>query len=138
MVILYSIFLFLMGVQASASIIINKPASLTPMFEKLQKYQEKLGVYGLLFAVVYGISMLDKLGTLRTMPSQFFMGVFSAAIAFGLGLLFGYDAVCRNLKDTSGGCYQKLDRYRQFIVRYQIPVGLIGAALGVLTFIANV
>ncbi len=138
MVIIYSVILFLMGVQASASIITAKPPSLAPMFERLVKYQEKLGVYGILFAVVYGISLLDKLGMLRTVPLQFLLCLLSAAVALGLGLLFGYDTVLRNIKDTSGTCFQKLEKYRQLIIRFQIPVGLLGAGLGVLTFIANV
>ncbi len=138
MVIIYSIILFLMGGQASSSVITVKPPSLAPMFDRLVKYQERLGVLGILFAVVYGICLLDKLGTLRTIPSQFFLGLLSAAITLGLGLLFGYDAVLRNLKDTSGKCYQKLEQYRRFIIRFQIPIGLLGAALGLLTFIANV
>lgn len=138
MVIIYSVILFLMGVQASASIITVKPPSLVPMFDRLVKYQERLGVLGILFAVVYGISLLDRIGTLSTIPSQFFLGMLSAAIALGLGLLFGYDAILRNLKDTSGTCFQKLEQYRQFTIRFQIPIGLLGAALGVLTFIANV
>lgn len=138
MVILYSIVLFLMGIQASASIIADKPKSLVPLFDGVSKYKERIGVAGLLLSVVYGISLLDKLGNISTMPSQFFLGLFSSLIAFGLGLVFGYDAVCNHLKDTTGGVHQKLDRYRQFVMRHQIPVGLVGAALGVLTFIANI
>ncbi len=115
----------------SALIIKNKPNA-KELIDKLTPYQGwigfVLGVWGIweLIGCITGMSMLS------TFPLRWVMWLICGIADFSMGMILGFGLISKYVFRGNATAIEKGEALRMKLVNYQIPIGFLGIASGVL------
>lgn len=138
---LFSIILFLLGVLGLepwlAAKISAKAPRYYPYLQRVTQYREAIGILGLVFGFVAFVMWLDTIAVFAVAPGVVLLGLAHVVLMIALGLIFGLEAVRRNLRDTSSMLFTRLDHFRALSLKWQQPLGAAAMILGLVSFLAQ-
>ncbi len=128
--------LVLVGILASASIIVAKKPNAKDLIDKLVPYQGWIGVVNFLWGVWFSIWLLMHMGTfVQHVPVRFAVWAANAAAMLLLGFLMGFGLISKFALSKNEAAMQKGQALRAKLAKVQGPLGLIGIAAGIAGFV---
>ncbi len=136
--IVVSILLMLLGLLAAEAAIAPKaPPAFNNLLAKLRPYQEPMGIAGILLGLLSLLEWISWLSRMNYAPVRMLLALAVVLLTVGLGIIFGFDAIRRNLKDSASPFFLKVDEFRTKILPYKEIMGYAGIVLGLLNFLAH-
>jgi hypothetical protein len=133
--IILGILLVVLGLLAAENFIVSKIPAAKDLIAKLRVYEEAIGITGMVIGFLSFLEWLSWLPHLNLFLLRGLIALASVLVAFALGLIFGLEALRRNLKDPTPAVIIHLDGIRFKLVPYKELLGLAGLVLGIISIL---
>ncbi len=129
--------LIVCGVLAAASLIASRQPDSQKFIDMLVPYQGWIGFVVCLWGAWTLVVSVLHLNLLHLVPIWWLTLFATGALEFGLGFLLGFGLLSKYLLSKSPEAMVRGQQLRAKLATVQIPMGLIGIALGVWCLIAS-
>lgn len=124
------------GVLAASSVIVTKRPDAKKIIDKMVPYQGFIGIAVFIFGIY---SLLGVIGTTSWIGSGYLLLWIVSLVAtvgmLGVGFILGYALLSKYILSKNAQAAAKGEEIRVKLLKYQIPLGFICIAVGVLYLI---
>lgn len=134
------IVLIIIGILASASLIIEKQPSAKKVIDNLVPYQGWIGIFAAFWGIFIVIDALLNIDTI-SLGVRFFIWwityLAAGLLEFSLGFLLGYSLIS-TLLDNNVKAKEKGAKLNEKLISYQRPLGIASIVLGIWVIVSRI
>jgi len=123
-----SIILILLGVLAASSMIVKMKPEAKDLIDKIVPIQGWLGLVGFVFGIYYTFLVL-------TSGSFLIVALAITLLMTALGLLMGFGLISKYMLSKNEAAMAKGEAIRSKLATFQIPLGIAGIVVGLLSLL---
>ncbi|MEZ5647711.1 MAG: hypothetical protein R3E60_01930 [Alphaproteobacteria bacterium] len=127
--------MIVLGALAAYPSIIKAQPNAREIIDKITPYQGWIGVIGCILGLIGMIRLILAIGAITVAPIYWLIGFGASFIEFALGLLLGYGLIHMHALSKNPHAARHGDELRAKLIGYQVPMGYIAIALGVISLI---
>ncbi|MFI3328332.1 MAG: hypothetical protein SNH79_02150 [Rikenellaceae bacterium] len=135
---LTGIYLIILGLLASPSILLSKKPELKPALDKLVPYQAWIGLVFAFYGVWGVVSAILNLGWIGTWPIWWATNLAVALVEVVLGFILGYALIVKYVLSKNPESAKKGEEVLAKLSPMQGTLGLIGICVGIWTIVYKV
>lgn len=129
------LFLIVGGILAASGFIIAKKPNAQELINKLVPFQGWLGVVLFIWGIWDVFGLISALRWLSVYPIYWIVYLLGVVAELGIGFLLGYGLIAKYALANNEAAAKKGEETLAKLVKFQIPLGFLGIALGVIYFI---
>lgn len=129
------LFLIIGGILAASGFIVAKKPNAQELISKLVPFQGWLGVILFIWGIWDVFGLISALRWLSVYPIYWIVYLLGVIAELGIGFILGYGLIAKYALANNEAAAKKGEETLAKLVRFQIPLGFLGIALGVIYFI---
>ena len=129
------LFLIIGGILAASGFIVAKKPNAQELINKLVPFQGWLGVVLLIWGIWDVFGLISAMRWLSVYPIYWIVYLLGVIAELGIGFILGYGLIAKYALANNEAAAKKGEETLAKLVRFQIPLGFLGIALGVIYFI---
>lgn len=132
---LTALFLIAGGILAASGFIVAKKPNAQELINKLVPFQGWLGVILFIWGIWDVIGLIGALRWLSVYPIYWIIYLLAVVAELGVGAILGYGLIAKYALANNEAAAKKGEETMAKLVRFQIPLGFLAIALGIIYII---